>query len=117
MMCPVPRAAGVRQHPAETNDGCAMIETSNCMTDAERQAWLTSARAWGQAFPQYADLVARLEAIGSEIMDAEPMEVLRRLDAMLERLTRDELEARRKLHQFRRAVPRLYQARLSLCAD
>ena len=39
-----------------------MNETNNYMTDAERQAWLTSARAWGAAFPQFADLVARIEA-------------------------------------------------------
>ena len=39
-----------------------MIQTYDCMTDDERHAWLTSARAWGEAFPQYADLAARIEA-------------------------------------------------------
>ena len=39
-----------------------MIEPSNYMTNDERQAWLTSARAWGEAFPQFAEVVARIEA-------------------------------------------------------
>ena len=51
-----------------------MIETNNYMTDAERQAWLTSARAWGQAFPEYAQIVARLEArlLAETPTDPEP---------------------------------------------
>ena len=39
-----------------------MIETRNYINDAELQAWLTSARAWVAAFPQFADLVVRIEA-------------------------------------------------------
>ena len=39
-----------------------MSETDDYMTDDERQAWLRSARAYGAAFPEFADLVALIEA-------------------------------------------------------
>ena len=39
-----------------------MTETDDYMTDDERQAWLTSARAYGAVFPEFADLVALIEA-------------------------------------------------------
>ena len=39
-----------------------MIETDDYMSDEERQAWLTSARAYGAAFPEFADLVSLIEA-------------------------------------------------------
>ena len=62
-----------------------MTETPSYMADAERQAWLTSARAWGAAFPQFAELVALIEArlldhggtfkVGGPIAQNPPMAV------------------------------------------
>ena len=71
-----------------------MIETSNYINDDERQAWLTSARAYGAVFPEFADLVAlieaRLEATGPEIMEAETAAALERLEALRRELAESE---------------------------